>query len=180
MRCPEEFRTQIRAILRASVDAKVSILFPMVTHAGDIERAKAHIEHVASELDRDGIPFSQHVKLGAMVEIPSAAFGIENILEIVDFVSVGTNDLLQYFTASDRDNTAVIEYQQPETAGLFQFMGHIIERARAMGRERDVHVCGDLASDPEAAVTLVSLGFVSLSVNPAATPRIRHAIENMD
>ena len=179
-RYQEEFRTQIRSILRASVDADVSIMFPMVTHAGDIHRAKAHVERVAFELDRDGVPFNRHVKWGAMIEVPSAALGIEDILHIVDFVSVGTNDLLQYLTASDRDNTAVIEYQQPETAGLFRLMRYVLDRARALGRERDVHVCGDLASDPDAATTLVRLGVVSLSINPAAAPRVRHALENVE
>jgi phosphotransferase system enzyme I (PtsI) len=173
----EEFRTQIRAILRASVDSVVSVLFPMVTHAGDIRRAKACVEQVASELDREGIPFNRSVKFGAMVEVPSAAFGIDHILEVVDFASVGTNDLMQYFTASDRDNTAVIEYQNPRDAGFFQLMEHIMDRARMLGRERDVHVCGDLASDPDAAVTLIRLGFTSLSVNPVAAARIRKAIE---
>ena len=178
-RHPEELRTQIRAIMRASVNAQVSILFPMITNTGDVQRAKEIVEQVVSELERAGTPFNQGVKLGAMVEVPSAALVIESILQNVDFVSIGTNDLLQYLTASDRDNTAVIEYQNPETSGLFQLMKHIIDEARGLGKDGDIHVCGDLASDPDAAVNLVRMGFLSLSINPAAAPRVRHAIENL-
>ncbi len=177
MRRPKELRTQIRAILRAACDAKVSILFPMVTHAGDILSARAHIEAVRTELEEEQLSFNPDVKVGAMIEIPSAALQVSKILENVDFVSIGTNDLLQYLTASDRDNPEVIAYHDPETSGLKRILTWIMEQARAMGRVEDVGVCGEIASDLEGARFLAEIGITSLSISPGFAPALRKALK---
>jgi phosphoenolpyruvate-protein kinase (PTS system EI component) len=164
-------------MLRAAVGAELSILLPMVTHAGDVLEAKAHIKQVRGELDREGIPYNPDVRVGAMLEVPSAALGIRDLLEVVDFLSVGTNDMIQYLTASDRDNPAVLQYQTPEVSGLYHLLEYVMQAARAVGREQDISVCGELASNPESAVALVRLGISSLSITPTVSSRVRRSIE---
>jgi len=177
LRHPQELRTQLRAILRAAVGANVLILLPMVTNSEDILAARVHMEEVRAELEQERIPFNRTVRIGAMVEVPSAALSIAELLRNVDFVSIGTNDLLQYLTASDRDNPEVIAYQSLEASGLQILLKSIMEQARAMGRERDVQVCGEIASDPEGAKFLVQIGITSLSISPNSAPAVREAIE---
>ena len=92
-------------------------------------------------------------------------------------MSIGTNDLLQYLTASDRDNPEVLFYQNPETSELKSLLKFVMDQARAMGREQDVSVCGEIASDPDGASFLIQLGFTSLSISPGAAPMVRQAIE---
>jgi phosphotransferase system enzyme I (PtsI) len=170
---PDELRQQMRAILRAAVHGDISILLPVVTNLQDILLARGHLQEAKSELERTGTPHNPKVRLGAMVEIPSAALQIDQILDAVDFVSIGTNDLLQYLTASDRDNPNVLHYQQPDTAGLYRLLTLIIQAAQAKDRVEDVCVCGEMASEPEAAVALVKIGFRCLSVTPATADRVR-------
>ena len=176
MRRPREFRAQLRAALRAAEEADLSILLPMVTHAGDVLAARAHLDAVKEELREDGVPFNPEVKLGAMIEIPSAALNVGRILEAVDFVSLGTNDLLQYLTASDRDNPEVVAYQDLAQSGLPHLMRVVMEQARALGREEDVRVCGELASDPEGVVFLARAGVRSMSVAPGSAALVRKTL----
>ncbi|MFC2171413.1 phosphoenolpyruvate--protein phosphotransferase [Acidobacteriota bacterium] len=174
---PQEFLTQLRAILRAALDADVAVLFPMVTHTGDILAARFHLKEACAELEREGVLFNRNVKVGAMIEVPSAALGIAKILETVDFVSIGTNDLLQYLTAADRDNPEVITYLDIDTSELCPLLEYIVNEARSVGRERDVSVCGEMASDPDGARFLVRIGVTSLSISPGSSPSIRNALE---
>lgn len=176
---PTELRTQIRAILRAAVSADVSILLPMVTNVKDVQAALIILDDVCAELENEGVPFNRKTKIGAMIEVPSAALEIASILHTVDFVSIGTNDLLQYLTASDRDNPDVILYQSLEGSGLPFLLKHIVEQARKMGREQDVFVCGEIASDPNIAKFLVQTGIMSLSISPCAIPAVREAIKTV-
>lgn len=180
LRRPKELRAQVRAILRASQGAAVSILLPMVTHVGDVIGARAHIDVARAELEAAGVPHNPDVRVGAMVEIPSAALNVGAILSHVDFVSIGTNDLLQYLTASDRDNPDVVAYQELESSGFQTLLGHIMNQARALGREKDVYVCGEMASDPDGAKLLVRMGVTSLSVTPGSAAEVRRAIETLD
>ncbi len=175
-RFPEELRTQLRAILRAAVDSDVSILLPMVTHTGDVGAVKAHLNQVTAELRAQGEPFNPKVKVGAMVEIPSAALSAGALLEVVDFLSVGTNDLVQYLTAADRENPAVLAYQDTDRSGLYQILAIVMNAARAVGRQGDLSVCGELASDPAVVRDLVQLGFRSLSVTPHAADAVRETL----
>ena len=179
-RFPEELRTQLRAILRAAVDSDISILLPMVTHAGDVAAVKRHLNQVTAELRSQGEPFNPKVKLGAMVEIPSAALRVGALLEVVDFLSVGTNDLVQYLTAADRENPAVLAYQDAERSGLYQILEIVMNAARAVGRQGDISVCGELASDPVVVRDLVQLGFRSFSVTPHAAEGVREALRTRE
>jgi len=175
-RFPEELRTQVSAILRAAVGADVSILLPMVTTAHDVRAARDLLEQVAERLALRGVPYAAAVKLGAMLEVPSAALQVAELLEVVDFLSVGTNDLVQYLTAADRDNPAVLGYHTAEGSGLYRILDFVMEAARAAGRQRDLSICGELASDPHAAREFARLGFRSLSVTPQAAAAVREAL----
>ena len=108
------------------------------------------------------------------------AIGIDELLQVADFVSVGTNDLLQYLTASDRDNPEVIDYQDARSSGLLLLLDYVMQRARAVGMEAAVSVCGQLASETAGARVLVALGITSLSIAPEASGAIRQAIEQVD
>ncbi len=148
----------------------------MVTHAGDLATARGILEKVKAELEQERFPFNNNIRMGAMIEVPSAALELGEILELADFVSIGTNDLLQYLTATDRDNPEVEEYQSLTTSGLRPLVNLMMDQARSMGREQDVSVCGEMASDPEGAKFLVELGIESLSISPGAAPAVRNAI----
>jgi len=168
---PDELRTQFRAILRAAVGTPVGILIPMVTTVGDITEAKRHWVEVSEELEREGVACSTDVVLGAMIETPAAAAVVGEILSEVSFISLGTNDLLQYFMAADRDNESVLHYQDAANPAFLWLLRHIIEQARNAGREADVTVCGEVASDMKVFPHLVRMGYRSFSISPvSATP----------
>lgn len=179
LRYPEELCVQLRAILRAAVRGPVSILLPMITDKSDLKRALEFKNRVCAELEEEGLSFVRNIRVGAMIEVPSAALNIEEIISSVDFVSIGTNDLLQYLTATDRDNVDVINYQNVRSSGLKPLMAHVMETARRLGREHEVTVCGELASDPEGVRFLLGLGITSLSISPGAVPAVRETIESL-
>jgi phosphotransferase system enzyme I (PtsI) len=180
LRHPKELQTQLRAILRAAVGYQVDILLPMVTTVDEIRQVKTIFEDVKGELRKEGSPFSDEVSLGAMIEVPAAAIAIGEILAEVDFVNIGTNDLLQYFMAADRDNDAVLRYEHFDNKPFLWLLGYIIEQAAALGKEKNVAVCGEGASYPELVPLLLGLGFRSLSITPTAAPSVRNAIANID
>ncbi|MDP8234891.1 MAG: putative PEP-binding protein, partial [Candidatus Erginobacter occultus] len=173
--CPDELRVQLRAILRAAENGEVGILLPMVTTVEDIRRVKRHLEIARKELRREKKPFSPKIALGAMIEIPAAAFAAGEILKEVNFVSVGTNDLLQYFLAADRDNPELVEYGENPSPGFLSLMRLIIEQATAQGRQNDVAICGEMAANPSALPALIRLGYRSFSVSPILAPAVRAA-----
>jgi phosphotransferase system enzyme I (PtsI) len=180
LRQPEELRIQLRAILRAAVGYQVDILLPMVTTADEVRQVKKILEKVKEELRGEGSPFSDEVCLGAMIEVPAAAIGVSEILAEVDFINIGTNDLLQYFVAADRDNVAVLGYENFENKAFLWLLEFIIERAAELGKENNVTVCGEGASHPELVPILLGLGFRSLSITPTAAQSVRTAIARVD
>ena len=173
---PEELRTQMRAILRAAAGGDVRILLPMVTTVDDAKEAKRHFETVKADLRAEHMAFSEDARLGAMIEVPAAAIDTRAILEQVDFVSVGTNDLLQYFTGADRDNEEVLHYNDAENGAFLWLLRFIVEQARSVGRENDVMMCGEMASRPDLIPGLLELGYRSFSIAPVSTPAVREAI----
>jgi len=177
---PEEFRTQIRAILRAGPDEKIGILLPMITTVDDLRQARRQVEIAKEELNADGSSFSEDFQLGAMIEVPAAAIATREILAEVDFLSVGTNDLLQYFMAADRDNESVLQYSHADNDAFVWLLRHIIEQAGDLGREKDVTICGEMASRPHLIPLLLQLGYRSLSISPVAAGRVRDAIASVD
>jgi len=180
LRRPEELGTQVRAILRASVGQQVGILLPMITTIEDIRRAKRHFEIAKEELRAEGQAFSEDLELGAMVEVPAAALAVGEILAEVDFISVGTNDLLQYFMAADRDNEDVLQYGQADNAAFVWLLRSIVEQAAHVGREKDVMICGEMASRPHFVPLLLELGYRSFSISPVAALRVRDAVTRVD
>ncbi|HUT73038.1 MAG TPA: phosphoenolpyruvate--protein phosphotransferase [Desulfatiglandales bacterium] len=180
LRHPEELRIQVRAILRAAQGCHVDILLPMVTTVDDIREVKHILEEVKKGLREEGTPFSDEVRLGAMIEVPAAAIGISEILAEVDFVNVGTNDLLQYFVAADRDNEAVLGYEDFENKAFLWLLRFVVERAAEQGQENEVTICGEIASNPQLVPLLLGLGFRSLSITPTSARSVRNAIADTD
>ncbi len=178
--CPGELRTQLRAILQAAAGGEVGVLLPMVTTVDDIRRVKRHLSIARRELRREKKPFSSKVALGAMIEVPAAVFAAGEILQEVDFISVGTNDLLQYFLAADRDNPDLVEYSENPGSGFLDLMRLIIEKAAEQGRQNDVAICGEMASNPSLLPGLLRLGYRSFSISPVLAPAVRAAAAQTD
>jgi phosphoenolpyruvate-protein kinase (PTS system EI component) len=151
----------------------------MVTNGSEVKAVRELLSEVAADLVSRGLQFNPGVRLGAMLEIPAAALRVCELFEVVDFLSVGTNDLVQYLTAADRENAAVVSYQNAERSGLFQLLELVMESARKAGREDDISVCGELASDPNGACELARLGIRSLSVTPHAADSVREALRSL-
>jgi len=180
LRRPEELRTQVRAILRASAGEQVGILLPMITTIKDLKQAKEHIDIAKRVLRAEGRAFSEGVRIGAMVEVPAAAVVVRDILAEVDFISIGTNDLLQYFMAADRDNEDVLQYGQANNEAFVWLLRFILEEAAHVGREKDVMICGEIASHLDLVPLLLQLGYRSLSISPVAAGPVRDTIANVD
>ena len=172
---PEELRTQLRAALRAAAGANVEILIPMVTTVEDVKGTKEHLADVRQELRKTGVAFNPKVAVGAMIETPAAALAVRDILAEVDFVSIGTNDLLQYFMAADRDNERVIHYNDAASPAFLWLLELIIEQARKVGREADVTICGEVAADVRVLPFLLRMGYRSFSVSPVSAVSVRDA-----
>jgi phosphotransferase system enzyme I (PtsI) len=177
---PEELQVQMRGILRAAVGFPVGILIPMITTVNDMREVKGLLQKVKEELRARNDSFSAEVQLGAMIEVPAAAISISDILAEVEFVNVGTNDLLQYFVAADRDNEAVLRYEDFENSAFLWLLRFIIEQAVELGQQDNVTVCGEGASHPELVPLLLSLGYRSLSITPTSAELVRNAIANTD
>lgn len=173
----DELFTQLRALLRAAPMGNLEIMAPMVTTVEDVLSFKQILKKAKESLQHDGLDGSSGVSLGVMVEVPSAVFHIKKILPEVDFVSVGTNDLTQYLTASDRDNTAVLGYHEMHRSGILKVLSLLMDTVQALGRSHDVTVCGDLASRPRGAVALAALGVRRLSLSLSTVTAVRKALE---
>jgi len=176
----EEFRIQLRAILRAAVDSNVGVLIPMITTLEDVILAKRHFTAVKKELRESGIAFSEEVTFGAMIETPAAAIAVRDILSKVDFISLGTNDLLQYLMAADRDNEQVLRYNEAENPSFLWLLEFIIKRAKELGREDDVTICGEIAVQPHVIPQLLHFGYRSFSISPVAAALVRNVCARTD
>ncbi len=175
---PELFRTQIRAALRASAHGKLQIMMPMVGALDEVYAAKAIIQAEGEKLDAQGIPWDHAVPIGIMVEIPSIALIADRVAEEVDFVSVGTNDLIQYLCAADRMNPGVRPYYQDYHPALFRLLDILSQTFREAGKP--LSICGELGSDPLAIPALVGLGIRKLSMGAAAIAGAKRVIRNLD
>lgn len=174
---PEVFRTQLRAACRAAVYGNLQIMFPMVAGVSDVIRAKKILAEVKQELSDEGIPFRSDFPVGVMVEVPSLALMARQIAEQVDFASIGTNDLVQYLLAADRDNSDMASYYQSFHPAVFRAIQMIIEGFSAHGKP--VSVCGELGSDPRSVPILLGLGLRMLSVSPARLGEIKYRVAGM-
>ncbi len=174
---PQELYTQLRAVLLAASGLSISILFPMVTTIEDVRKAKEHLARVRQDLRKESRRFCSDVRVGAMIEVPSAAIAVKGILSEVDFVSVGTNDLIQYLMAADRDNEMVRHYDDVNNESVIFILRYIMEKALEIGRSKDVTICGEIASNTLNIPLLLELGYRSLSISPVMAEDIRAAIE---
>ncbi len=171
------FRTQLRALLRATPCGNIKILVPFVSTVEEVKKSVAFIRKVRRELVKEGVPVAEKVEVGVMIEIPSAALMVEEILRYVDFISIGTNDLIQYTLAVDRGNERVADLYQPLNPAVLRLLSFIIEGARRSNTW--VGVCGEMAGNPLSALLLVGLGVDELSTSPAAIPGIKKLIRTI-
>ena len=174
---PEIFLVQIRAILRASVRGKIWIMLPMVSGLKEIRLAKELIERAKKELRIAGVPFDEEIKVGAMIEVPSAAVIAGDIAEEVDFLSIGTNDLIQYLIAVDRGNDVVSYLYQEFHPAVVKTIAHIVDEGHKHGKP--VAMCGEMAGDPIATLLLLGLGLDEFSVSPIVLPEIKKIIRSV-
>ncbi|UOE46451.1 phosphoenolpyruvate--protein phosphotransferase [Mucilaginibacter sp. SMC90] len=170
------FMVQLKAILRASIFGTVSIMFPMISNVKEIRDAKLILNKAKKALLEAGVAFSNDVKIGIMVEIPSAAVTADILAKEVDFFSIGTNDLCQYTLAVDRMNEKITHLYDPFNPGVLRLILNVIEQ----GRAHNVHVgmCGEIASDPLATLLLLGMGLEEFSMSAASIPAIKSIIIN--
>jgi phosphoenolpyruvate-protein phosphotransferase len=173
---PELFETQLRAILRTALHGSVSLLFPMITTLEEVRHLKAAVVRAKETLRRQGRPFADKVPVGIMVEVPAAALCIGRLLREVDFVSIGSNDLLQYLMAADRDNPRVANLCDPFHPALLALLGRVIRRCDRAGKP--VTVCGEMAGWPRCFLALFGLGLRRLSMSPAFLPAIKEVVRH--
>lgn len=177
LREKEIFRTQIRAILRASVHKNVHILIPMITGMEEIEEVKLIMEEVKQELREKKVKFDETIPLGIMIEVPAAAAITDKLVKEVDYLSVGTNDLIQYYLAVDRSNELVSYMFNPLHPSVLRLLRFIISSADAAGKE--VALCGEMAADPLSAIALLGLGLRKFSMNPIFIPKVKKALRSV-
>lgn len=174
----ELFKIQLRAIFRASQHGDVKILFPMVTEVEEVHEIKLLLEEVKSELREKNISFNSDIPLGIMIEVPAAAAITDLLVQEVDYLSIGTNDLIQYYLAVDRSNELVSYLYKPFHPSVLRLIRHIIMTARSYGKE--VTVCGEMAADPLSALVLLGFGLRKFSMNPIFIPRVKNTLRSVD
>ena len=175
---PEMFRTQLRALLRASVFGKLRIMFPMIATLNEFRKAKQILEEEKTKLTEEGIDYSDEIQVGIMIEVPSAAILAHQFAKEVDFFSIGTNDLIQYTLAADRMNQQVSYLYQPYNPAILTLLKHIIDSAHAEGKW--VGMCGEMAGDQMAVPLLIGLGLDEFSMSASSVLKTRSLVAKLD
>ena len=175
---PEFFATQIRAVLRAAAGRKrdVRLMFPMITTLEEIRKVRGMVQRAKQQLDKQGKPYGT-LPIGVMIEVPAAAICIEAIVGEVDFVSIGSNDLVQYLMAADRDNPRVSHLCQPLSPAVLKVLDSTIKACTAAGRP--CTLCGEMAGAPRAFVLLFGMGLRSFSMSPAFIPSMKELTSHL-
>lgn len=174
---PDIFRTQLRGILRATVHGNIKILYPMISGLPELYETKKMLEEVKEELRSEGKAFNEHVEIGVMIEIPSAAMISDLLAAEVNFFSVGTNDLIQYTLAIDRQNEHVAYMYEPLDPAVLRLLHRVSDAARQA--RITLAMCGEMAGDPIYAAILLGMGFQNLSMNVASIPWVKKVVRSV-
>jgi len=171
------FKTQLHAILRASVLGEVKIMFPLITNLQELMQAKMILRDVMEDLDEDSIAYNKNIRIGIMIETPSAALTASTLARDIDFFSIGTNDLTQYTLAVDRGNELVSTLYSEADPAVLRLIRTVIQDAHKA--QIDLHVCGEMASDPEYIMLLLGMGVKTISLTPPMLPEIKQIIRSV-
>jgi phosphoenolpyruvate-protein phosphotransferase len=171
---PEFFQTQLRAILRAGLHGQVSLLFPMVSTLEEVQRLRRVVDRTKAKLAREGVPFADNIPFGIMLEVPAAALCVDQLLDLADFVSIGSNDLIQYVMAADRDNPKVAHLCEPFSPAVLKLLRYVIRACNNRGKP--VTLCGEMASRPRCFLPLFGMGLTRFSMSPAFVPTLKEVV----
>jgi phosphotransferase system enzyme I (PtsI) len=171
------FKVQLRAILRAAVHGDVRIMFPLISSLLELRQAKMILADVAEDLEEQGVEYAKDMPVGMMVEVPAAAMLAEEFAREVDFLSIGTNDLIQYTLAVDRSDPAVANLYSPGDPSILRLIRMVLEAGTAY--DTPVSVCGQMSSDPKFIPLLLGMGLRTLSVTPYIIPELKEVVRNI-
>lgn len=177
LKYPEIFKAQLKGILRASVHGNIKIMYPMISRIAEIRQANRILEQAKEELRKEGKKFKEDIEVGVMIEVPSAAIISDVIAKEVDFLSIGTNDLIQYTMAVDRVNADVAHLYSPMHPAILRLLKMIIDSAHAAGK--NVGMCGEMAGDPAYTVVLLGLGLDEFSMSAVQIPKVKKIIRSV-
>ena len=172
------FRTQLRAVLRANMEGNLRVVLPLISTIPELREAKRIIQEVKSEMAETQVEHNARLPVGVMIEVPAAAMLADLFAREADFISVGTNDLIQYMLAVDRANENVAHLYQPLHPAVLRAIAYIVRAAEAAGVP--LELCGEMAADPIQAIALIGLGVRTLSLTPASIPLVKNAIRSID
>ncbi len=175
---PDLFLEQLRALLRAGRYGDLRILLPMVTTVEEVEEARGLLEKAKEQLRNRGEKYAERVPLGAMIEVPSAAVIVRDLLKVVDFLSVGTNDLIQYTLAVDRSNVEVSRLYEALNPAVLRLLADLRAAAEEAGKE--IGICGEMAGDTRYTALLVGLGYTELSMSPFFIPQVKRVVRSLN
>jgi phosphotransferase system enzyme I (PtsI) len=174
---PELFKTQLRAILRSSVNGNVKILFPLISGIEELEQAQGFLEEAKAECRAKGQPYAEHIDVGVMIEVPSAAVTADILAKHSGFFSIGTNDLIQYTLAVDRGNERVNYLARATHPAILRLLKSIIDLAHQAGIK--AAMCGEMAGDPRCTALLLGLGLDEFSMTAQAIPQVKRIVREL-